>query len=124
MADRPQGERLQRPHDADCARDRIEAAVREIQIICGEFGFDPCEWLNDETAQGERPPFYDCRICGGTVNFSEGGKPSVHVGAGQPPKRREAPAMKLLGVDIPPPCSCVDTTTDPFCWHHGADHDR
>lgn len=116
-------DRLERPHDADCARDRIEAAVRQIQIISDEFGFDPCEWLNDETAQGDRPAFYHCRICGGTVNFPEGAEPSMKIGAGQPLKRRETPAMKLLGVDIAPPCSCAEGIADPCCWHHGINAD-
>lgn len=73
-------DRMQRPHDADCARSRIEAAVREVQIICDEFGFDPYEWLNDETAQGERPPFYHCNICDGMVNFPKGAKPTTRIG--------------------------------------------
>ena len=80
MSDKP--DRFIRPHDADDAKERIKAAVREIQIICDEFGFDPCEWLNDDTAQGDRPPFYHCRICGGTVNFPKNSRPSIVIGVG------------------------------------------
>lgn len=32
------------------AQDQIAKAVHAIQVICGEFGYDPCEWLNDQTA--------------------------------------------------------------------------
>jgi hypothetical protein len=35
------------------AAQAIEAHVRQIQILCDEAGLDPCEWLNDQTAQPE-----------------------------------------------------------------------
>jgi hypothetical protein len=31
----------------------------------------------------------------------------------------KTPAGKLLGVEIPPPCSCDAKGIDPLCWHHG-----
>lgn len=36
-------------------RDRIEQCVREIQQICDWGNMDASEWLNDETAIGEKP---------------------------------------------------------------------
>lgn len=46
------------PQDEDVfghkeAQAQIELCVREIQTLCDAFGYDPTEWLNDETAQGE-----------------------------------------------------------------------
>lgn len=38
-------EKLIRPADRTEALLRIEAAVREIEIICDEFGMDPAQWL-------------------------------------------------------------------------------
>lgn len=36
---------VKRPADRCAALDRIEQLVREIQIVCDEFNFDPAEWL-------------------------------------------------------------------------------
>jgi len=38
-------ERVTRPKDRIEALLRIEAAVREIEMICDEFGMDPAQWL-------------------------------------------------------------------------------
>jgi len=44
--------RLMHPGTHDEAKAAITSMVRQIQIICDEYGYDPAEWLNDETAQG------------------------------------------------------------------------
>lgn len=36
---------MDRPKDAYEAIDMIEDRVREIQILCDEFGLDPVQWL-------------------------------------------------------------------------------
>lgn len=40
-------------------------------------------------------------------------------------KNPKTPAGKLIGVEIPPPCSCwvEEGTINPLCWHHGIAHD-
>jgi hypothetical protein len=43
--------RLMFPATHDEAQQAIARMVRQIQIICDEYGYDPTEWLNDETAQ-------------------------------------------------------------------------
>lgn len=44
--------RLMYPATHDEAQQSIARMVRQIQIICDQYGYDPTEWLNDETAQG------------------------------------------------------------------------
>lgn len=39
---------LERPAGHHYARQRIAKAVHQIQVICDEFGYDPCEWLASE----------------------------------------------------------------------------
>jgi hypothetical protein len=39
----------------DEAQARIAAAVREIQILSDEYGYDPAQWLQDEVAQEGTP---------------------------------------------------------------------
>lgn len=46
---------LDRPTDKEDALFRINTSVHQIQVIADEFGFDPCEWLNDQTAIGDSP---------------------------------------------------------------------
>ena len=50
---------LVRPDNHEAAKARIAECVREIEIICDEFGYDQTEWLitPDETSQ-RRP----CRL--------------------------------------------------------------
>jgi hypothetical protein len=45
--------KLMYPATHDEAQESIARMVRQIQIICDQYGYDPCEWLNDETAQPE-----------------------------------------------------------------------
>ena len=44
--------RLMYPGTHDEAKAAVASMVRQIQIICDEYGYDAAEWLNDETAQG------------------------------------------------------------------------
>jgi hypothetical protein len=39
------------PATHDEAQAAISRMVMQIQIICDQYGYDPTEWLNDETAQ-------------------------------------------------------------------------
>jgi hypothetical protein len=41
------------PATHDEAQAAIGRMVRQIQIICDQYGYDPTEWLNDETAQSD-----------------------------------------------------------------------
>jgi hypothetical protein len=47
--------RLMYPATHDEAQAAITTMVRQIQIISDQYGYDPCEWLNDETAQPSEP---------------------------------------------------------------------
>ena len=51
--DSPRSE-IERPKDFDAALERIDAACREVQILCDEFGIDPYEYLADDEPQS--PP--------------------------------------------------------------------
>jgi hypothetical protein len=49
-------EPLVRPNGHDDARERIALRVREIEIICDEFGYDPHEYLADCEIDSPTPP--------------------------------------------------------------------
>jgi len=45
--------KLMYPATHDEAQASIARMVRQIQIICDQYGYDPTEWLNDETARSD-----------------------------------------------------------------------
>jgi hypothetical protein len=45
--------RLRYPATHDEAMAAVTTMVRQLKIICDQYGYDPAEWLNDGTAQHE-----------------------------------------------------------------------
>lgn len=41
------------PQNHDQAKEAIAAAVRRIQIVSDEYGYDPTEWLSDAASQAD-----------------------------------------------------------------------
>ena len=57
---------VQRPQGHDAAQARLAECVREIEIICDEFGYDHAEWLAEKSAENAVGLHHACIFCKGT----------------------------------------------------------